>query len=61
MEPWKIMLGLAGALVLFGAAVSLGVSTPGQAVLYLFGIGFFIVTMYIGFKLGNLIGEARRE
>ena len=61
MEPWKLMLGLAGILALYGVALMLGISTPAQAAVFLFALVLFGLTMYIGFQLGNQFAKARNQ
>lgn len=55
IEPWKLMLGMSGLLVVFGILVVLDVSltSPGELIPTLLFIGLILVMTYVGYKIGR--------
>ncbi|WP_331234936.1 hypothetical protein [Natronorarus salvus] len=53
VEPWKLMLGLAGLLVVFAIAVSVLDASPlGSLVL----VALLVPAVFFGYRLGRRIG-----
>lgn len=61
VEPWKLMLGIAGLLVIFGIVVSFGGTEPGEFLRMFVYVMLFVVLTYGGYRLGNRLGENRLE
>ena len=59
IEPWKIMIGLSIVLVIVGAFVYFGISSPIEMVIYLVLLAGVLVAMYFGYRLGNLLADNR--
>lgn len=52
-EPWKLMLGLAGLLVVFGVFAYFGISEPAEIAAALIVGTLFGGSVYVGFRIGR--------
>ncbi len=57
LEPWKVMLALAVLLAIIGAFTHLGISGPGQMAGALVLGTFFLVTTYLGYRIGKRLSD----
>lgn len=53
LEPWKIMLALAGLLVVFGVLQYFQLSGPAEIALALLLGSFFAITTWVGYRIGR--------
>lgn len=52
-EAWKIMIGVTVLLIVFGVFVSLGLREPAEVAGAILVGSFFVITVYIGFRIGR--------
>ncbi|MFB6135430.1 MAG: hypothetical protein ABEJ04_01600 [Halobacteriaceae archaeon] len=60
MDAWKVMVGLAAVLLLFGAVVSVAGPSFGSVTLLASVVVGFIVAV-VGFRVGSRFGDQLRE
>lgn len=57
LAPWKVMAGLAGALVIIGVAVQLPQLSPIDILFVVLFGGALLAAMYFGWQIGQRLGK----
>ena len=58
IEPWQAMLGASALLIVVGAAAVL---SPAELLPTAVLLGLFVATLYVGYRVGNRIGDRMSE